>query len=65
MLPVVFTIELSVELSWVSLRPVHGGGGSTNAVDAVPQESRPTQYNITTTHARAGGFGGFFLNSLN
>jgi hypothetical protein len=57
----VFTIELPIETSWTSFLLVHGGSRDTNLVVTVSQDSCLTRYNITTTHARVEGCGGFFL----
>ena len=43
MLPVVSTIELPIKSPRASFPLVHGGGRTTNAVDAVSQDSYPTQ----------------------
>jgi hypothetical protein len=37
-LSAIFTIELLAETSWASFPPVHGGGHTTNTVDAVSQD---------------------------
>jgi hypothetical protein len=39
-----------------SFPPIHGDDRSTISVVTVSQYSRPTQYNITISHARAKGF---------
>jgi hypothetical protein len=63
-LPTVFTIELPAKTLRASFSPVHGGDGDTNAVVTASQDSRPTWYNITMTHARAKGLCGFFFPHL-
>jgi hypothetical protein len=57
-LPVVFTIELPVGTPRALFPLVHGGGHIINVVGVVSQDSRPTQYNITTARARVKRFMG-------
>jgi hypothetical protein len=59
MLHVVFTIELLAETPWALFPPVHGGGRTTNEVDAVLQDDAPLG-TITMDRVRAKGFCGFF-----
>jgi hypothetical protein len=59
MLPAVFTIELPAEMPWASFLLVHGGGHTTNIVDAVSQDDAPLG-TITTARTRAEGSCGFF-----
>jgi hypothetical protein len=61
MLPIVFTIKLPAIILWASFPPVHGGGRTTNVVDAILQDSHPL-CTITTARARAEGF--FGLSNL-
>jgi hypothetical protein len=51
----VFIIEFLVETSWALFPPVHGGGHTTNMVDAVLQDSRPFG-KIIMVRARTEGF---------
>jgi hypothetical protein len=58
MLPDVFAIELPAKTLRASFPPVHSGGRTTNAVDAVSQDDALLG-TITTDLARAEGSGGF------
>jgi YD repeat-containing protein len=59
-----FTIEILGETPRTSISPVHVGGRTTNLVDDVLQDSRPTWYNYNGSHKR-GGVLWVFLNSPN
>jgi hypothetical protein len=57
MLPVVFTIELSVKTSRVSFPPAHDGGRTINVVGVVSKTFSSLGINITA-RTRAEGHGG-------
>jgi hypothetical protein len=57
MLPVVFTIELSVKTLRASFHPVHDGGRTINVVGVVSKTFSSLGINITA-RARAEGHGG-------